>query len=539
MAKMSAAKRRELELEDYQAPTLPQKTVQPVAQPVKATGLLAPASAPAAAQQAPAGMNAAQFLQAIQPNPSRQRSDVALKALGEFAGFGGDPMSADSRAAIQDIIGGNASGKYYAHEGGVNYAPELHGSLTYNQQLLDSLNGYTFNPTSDTERKGYNVSAPDGRTQTINWGDKRSSFDKFMEKAIPIGLGLLAGGAAGLFGPVGGAGAAAGGGAVSGAAAAGAAEIGALGLAESVYGIGGAMGAGAVPGTVGGLAGSTAAFGGLGSVLPAGVGYGSAAGALAGVADFGAGADLAPSMGDFGGIDAFGQPSITQSLAGGIEPFVPQLPTIGAEATAFGGLPELSALATGAPVDTAFGSFGSGLLAPEVAAPSAFNPAKDSQAYNADNNITQPVNTTPPKTVNLGQFDNPAYSGGTMGTAGGLQGAFDVAKQAASDLMTTPNAVTGQGGGLLGSAASWMKANPTLGRLLLSGASGLLSGSGGGSSGAPQTPAGPPVQWNSNLQQGLLSPVQQYAPPPVVQNRPAGLLAQGYANDGAWRYLKG
>jgi hypothetical protein len=120
-----------------------------------------------------------------------------------------------------------------------------------------------------------------------------------------------------------------------------------------------------------------------------------------------------------------------------------------------------------------------------------------------------------------------------MGTAGGLQGLLAGAKQSVSDTL---------GGGMLGDAAGWMKQNPILGRLLMSGATTALSGMGGGSSSGSSgsaAPVGPPVQWNSGLQQGLLSPVQQFAPAAVQQNRPAGLLAQGQANDGAWRYLRG
>jgi hypothetical protein len=113
-----------------------------------------------------------------------------------------------------------------------------------------------------------------------------------------------------------------------------------------------------------------------------------------------------------------------------------------------------------------------------------------------------------------------------MATAGGLQGMADLASQVVRDNVPT---------GLLSDGASWLKDNPTLGRLLLGGATSLLSG--GGSSGGTEAPSGPPVQWNSPLQQGLLSKPQQYAPP--AQARPAGLLAQGYANDGAWRYMGG
>ena len=97
----------------------------------------------------------------------------------------------------------------------------------------------------------------------------------------------------------------------------------------------------------------------------------------------------------------------------------------------------------------------------------------------------------------------------------------------------------GQVGGMAGEAASWMKANPMLGKALMSGGMGLLSGGGGGGGGSAQAPTyGPATQWNSPIQQGIQSTPQQQNPAPI-QQRPAGLLAQGQQNDGAWRFLGG
>ena len=253
-----------------------------------------------------------------------------------------------------------------SNEGGT-YMQTMQGQQA-TPEFLKALEAYQFS----RDKLDGTISQNGQAVGSFTAGDKDSGLDKFLERAIPVGLGLLAGGTA--LGAFGGGGAAA-------AGAAGAADIGALGLAEGVYGAGGALGAGAAPGTVGGLAGSTAGFGGLGSVLPAGAGYGAA--------------------------------------------------------------------------------------------------------------------------------------------SGGLSGLLGSAKDA------------------IGGASGWMKANPMMGRLLMGGATSLLSGAGGGESGAPQASNGPPVQWNSGIQQGLLAPVQQYAPAAVQQNRPAGLLAQGQANDGAWRYLRG
>lgn len=100
------------------------------------------------------------------------------------------------------------------------------------------------------------------------------------------------------------------------------------------------------------------------------------------------------------------------------------------------------------------------------------------------------------------------------------------------------------GGGLLGSltgaaggAADWLKANPIMGRLLMSGAGALVSGlggSGGGSAASGSTNYGPAKQWTSPIQSGLLS-----APRNVQQVQPGGLLGgPGVANSGAWQWRK-
>lgn len=140
--------------------------------------------------------------------------------------------------------------------------------------------------------------------------------------------------------------------------------------------------------------------------------------------------------------------------------------------------------------------------------------------------------------------------GGTLGGAGGttlgVAGGGMSAGAGLNSALLQGLGTASVGGGLLSAipgatnAVSWMKQNPALGRLLMGGATSLLSA--GGSSGSPDAaaaPSGPPVTWNTPIQQGLLPQVQQYAPAPVKQNKPAGLLAQGQANDGAWRYLKG
>lgn len=85
-------------------------------------------------------------------------------------------------------------------------------------------------------------------------------------------------------------------------------------------------------------------------------------------------------------------------------------------------------------------------------------------------------------------------------------------------------------GSAIGGAADWMKDNPMLGKLLMSGGGALLSGMGGGQSGGPAPmPTGPAKQWSSGLQQGIMT-----QPTPQRQ----GLLGpvQGM---GAARWLRG
>lgn len=102
---------------------------------------------------------------------------------------------------------------------------------------------------------------------------------------------------------------------------------------------------------------------------------------------------------------------------------------------------------------------------------------------------------------------NPALIESAVGTSG----------YGASSAGAGGGAGTLAGGGLLGSlgnlgemgsgAMQWLRDNPTIGRLLFSAGSGLLSAAGNsGGSGGSQAPAGPPRQWSSPIQQGLMTP---------------------------------
>ena len=111
-------------------------------------------------------------------------------------------------------------------------------------------------------------------------------------------------------------------------------------------------------------------------------------------------------------------------------------------------------------------------------------------------------------------------------------------------LPTSPAVPTGTGG-LLGGikaggsqALDWMKANPGLAKLMLGGATSLLSAQGNASGGA-QKSYGPPVQWKSQIQplsQGILG--GQMGGQSSGYPKAMGLMG-GNANSGAWRFLGG
>ena len=148
----------------------------------------------------------------------------------------------------------------------------------------------------------------------------------------------------------------------------------------------------------------------------------------------------------------------------------------------------------------------------------------------------------------LGGYGGAAAGAGGAGAGGAGAGMFgdlaalDTATQAAGG----GNGLLGSIGSTLGKGAEWMKANPMLGKTLMSAGGGLLSGMGGGDNaraGGSTGPVGPPKQWNSPIGQQM--PPQPAMRPPQAQQPPMpqmqypGLLGPGQANSGAWRWLKG
>ena len=153
-----------------------------------------------------------------------------------------------------------------------------------------------------------------------------------------------------------------------------------------------------------------------------------------------------------------------------------------------------------------------------------------------------------------GASSAPAYGGvGTSGAGAGTDAVVNGSSMLGAGETTT--AETGAWEALKGAgtdAGQFLKDNPTLGKLLFSGALSALSSSGGSSGGTPVSTvagsAGPAKQWTTPIQLGiqpgsqpgaqsglLAQPVQKPS-----QNLNFGLLGgQGQANDGAWRWLKG
>lgn len=171
------------------------------------------------------------------------------------------------------VSGFGESGEWTREEQGTKLAP----------QFRDALSRYTFE-TQDRGDGRANIAVFDPSGSPVGsyvHGDKDSGLDRFMERAIPLGLGALAGGAAlGLFGG-------------APAAAAPGAITGGGGLT-----VGGSAGYGSIGGTLGGAGGTT--LGVAGSGMSAGAGLNSAL--LQGLAATGAASALPAGFAEAGGL---------------------------------------------------------------------------------------------------------------------------------------------------------------------------------------------------------------------------------------------
>lgn len=193
----------------YQAPKLatgmaaPQKTIQPVN---PATGAAPPAPANPAG-----GQSWTDFSKSY---------DGAAPNIGSLSGVHNSKLFNTMTNQIASQIGftGNRSvpGTYQfenANEGGT-FMDTAQGSQA-SPEFLKALEAYQFSRNPQNNLEG-TISQDGQSVGTFTAGNKDTGFDKFAKTAIPIGLAAIAGGAAGLFGPVGGAEAAVGNGAFLG-----------------------------------------------------------------------------------------------------------------------------------------------------------------------------------------------------------------------------------------------------------------------------------------------------------------------------------
>jgi hypothetical protein len=131
-----------------------------------------------------------------------------------------------------------------------------------------------------------------------------------------------------------------------------------------------------------------------------------------------------------------------------------------------------------------------------------------------------------PSTGGLSSSDS-AVLHSNEGYGPGMTGAQNTAYNTVADLTGNQQlaSLAGDAAGLPGvggltDAASWLRSNPTLGRLLFSAGSSLLSGASnsggsGGGSGVAET-YGAPKQWTSALQRGLYQQPQQVSLPTTL-----------------------
>ncbi len=368
---------------------------------------------------------------------SSARADQMLGEIGKLAGFGGPATVAGQYTASGMNEGGETT--YQADGSKIN--PELAAALA----------GYRVNKTGDYTSDLYD---PTGKNLgAFSSGDRPSKFDSFMEKAVPVGLGLLTGGAAsaamGLGGVLGGAATGSIGGAVSTGIQGGSFQD--ILKAAAIGGLGGAAGGALFPGA--GATGAGAGASGLGAAGD--IGFLSAN--IPGISDA-AIAAMNPALGAAGGLTG-----ITGGAAAGAfsSPSAPPAPEPGNGAflgeNAASGVPswDASAVNRGLPFDqtgmealsTVGGADPSGMVptspadlqsfpAPDAPIPAPQAPAyttaaADSQAANIAGNVAPgSVPTQIPNAVDL------SNAGGLMST--GSAGSYPAIAEALAAVPQTP-----------------------------------------------------------------------------------------------------
>jgi hypothetical protein len=408
------------------------------------------------------------------------------------------------------------------------------------QQYLQQ-NGYSLR--SAAHGGGGRVWAEDANGGLIGSAQDYSNADpNFWTAALLAGAGVGAGVATGAIGGAGATGAATGGSVAGGSGLSmGGVSAGSGAAASSPYALTGAQ-FGSM-GATGGLVGTGAGLGigsaeaalaasgigaGIGSSLPAvGASFlpGASSGAAAGA---GAASGAGSGLGTLGTIEpaavqqvaslpSMAQAGITQAVA----PTLPEVASLaGSGLASLGSIPEVPAQVASLPTNAAAGITPAAPLSlPEVAALPAALP------------------TTTPSATPYRPSDN--YGEGMSGTQ---TGAYDAVVNATGS-PGLANAAAGAASGvdalgeMFGPAASWIRQNPQLARMIFSGAGGLLgymgaeSGSGGG--GGAQTFTGEPVQWTTGLQMGIQPQAQPWQQPAL--DIPGAIQAR--ANNGAGRYF--
>lgn len=472
-------------------------------------GLLSAPVAPAA----PAGLLGASWDQFYQPylntgsyldRPSDLNLELREGNAGELANLIGY-SGATTTPTTYTQGGMNEGGETSFQASGNAYTPDFLKALE--QYKFAQADPYR---TAVIDQGGQNIG-------TFQSGDEESAFDKFAWTAVPLAIAAMGAGAFGGWVP-----------GTEGAAASGGGAIGAGELAAPSFFQPGATFLGesvaAAPAMSSGLG---ASIGSLAPVASPSLLGSSFLGEALPSLTMGA-SQAAPSFFDAG--SSFLGEQVPSAMPMTPDPLAPWSMQSAAPIEASFTAPA----ATGAP---SFFDQGSQFLGEQVPAaqPMTADPlgsgslapqAPIEATYGAPA-ITPPASTPP--TTGLDPMRQAELAG--YQTNGSMPSSPAVA--------STGGGLLGQFGGTVADAAKWMKANPLLGKLLMSGATGLLSAAGSGSSsGAAQQDYGPAKQWGSPLQQGLLGNVQQTMPA-AIQQRPAGLLAQGNANSGAWRFLGG
>jgi hypothetical protein len=358
--------------------------------------------------------------------------------LARLIGYGGDATQRNAGDPTMIDRGANTE----------TMTPDIQPTVGAYEEMSDGLlaalqaGGYSYRPQSVDGAQGYGVYGPQGDKIAQQ---RQANGRSWLETAVPLAIGSIAGGAA-----------LTGSGLLGGSAAGGASSAGGVGAGDAAASLSAYSAANPVT-----MAQMTAGMPGLG-----------ATGAAGAIGTVGAGDALA----SLNAYSAANPVTAAQMMAG---------------------VPDIASITAGG---VAGGAAGAG-LASASPAPAYTTAAADSQLASSQLGITgaQAASAaTAPATVNLGSL------GGTMSTVGGVAGAVDVATQAARDA-TASGGLLSQFRELMKDPMYGRMISAGLGSV----ASLAGGGGGGSSGGGSMPDPGPGKPWTSSLQQGLLSPAPQ------------------------------